>query len=75
MPVGCSFLIFFAKGIKKNKHSTFGTRNQNSPGNPFVYAFSADVKRDGAHIHVAATLNAETTRAHRCAVRPRAPWR
>ena len=60
IPVGNSFLIFVANGINKNKHSTFGTKNQNNPGIPFVYAFSADVNREGAHIHVAAMLNAET---------------
>lgn len=36
----------------------FGTRNQNSPGMPLEYAFSADVKIAGAHIHVAAILMA-----------------
>ena len=55
------FLIALAKGIKKSRHRTFGTRNQNSPGIPFEYAFSAEVKSAGAHIHVAAMLIADTT--------------
>lgn len=37
----------------------FGTRNQNRPGQPFVYAFSALTNRAGAHIHVAAMLMAD----------------
>ena len=36
-----------------------GKYNQKNPGKPLLYAFSADVNRDGAHIHVDAIENAE----------------
>jgi len=47
-------LSLAAKNEKKIKHSTFGTRNQNNPTHPCVYAFSDETKSAGAQIHAAA---------------------
>ena len=59
IPSGIRSRTAFANGMKNIRHKTFGTRNQNSPAMPFVYAFSAEVNKAGAQIHVAAMLMAE----------------